>query len=299
MSPPPPSSLHAQLSGKRFGLVLSAGYFGFYGHAGFLQGLEEAGLAPSAYAGTSAGGLVAAYAATGMGVEAFRRLVLEQTRAAFWDPDPVGALRAALPGGAGATGLLKGQRFRHLLERTLPVSRFEALPRPLVLVGANLTRGAPEVFTRGELAPCVHATCAYPGLFRAVRLGEDLFWDGGLVDKAPVLALQESAAGAQLDALLVHYLPSRAGRRLGGPFAYAKGIAAGNLALRHDHFRLQLQLLAARGVPVHVVVSHLPAVSPKRMELGPQALQQARDGLLSALQAPPLTLEEGLARSGD
>jgi NTE family protein len=172
MSPP---SLYAQLTGKRFGLVLSAGYFGFYGHAGFLQGLGEAGLHPAAYAGTSAGGLVAAYAAAGMEVEAFRRLVLEQTRAAFWDPDPVGVLRAALPGGAGATGLLKGQRFRQLLERTLPVSRFEQLAHPLVLVGANLTRGTPEVFSRGELAPRVHATCAYPGLFRAVHLGEDLF----------------------------------------------------------------------------------------------------------------------------
>jgi NTE family protein len=292
MSPP---TLQEQLAGKRFGLVLSAGYFGFYGHAGFLQGLRAAGLQPSAYAGTSAGGMVAAYAAGGMAVEAFQQLVLEQTRAAFWDPDPIGALRAALPGGAGATGLLKGQRFRRLLETTLPATTFEALARPLVLVGANLTQGTHEVFTRGELAPRVHATCAYPGLFRAVPLGDDLYWDGGLVDKAPALALHESAAGRELDALLVHYLPSRRGLRLGGPFAYAKGIAAGNLALRHEHFRLQLAVLRARGVAVHVVVSHLPAVSPSRMELGPEAMRRAHEGLLDALARPPLTLEEGLA----
>ncbi|MBF5042828.1 patatin [Aggregicoccus sp. 17bor-14] len=289
-------TLHAQLASKRFGLVLSAGYFGFYGHAGFLQGLQDAGLSPSAYAGTSAGGMVAAYAAGGMEVQRLQGLLLEQTRAHFWDPDPVGVLRAALPGGAGATGLLKGQRFRRLLEQTLPVDRFERLPHPLVLVGANLTRGRPEVFTQGELAPRVHATCAYPGLFRAVRLGEDLYWDGGLVDKAPALALQESAAGAGLEALLVHYLPSRQGARLGGPFAYAQGIAAGNLALRHDHFRLQLALLAARGVAVHVVVSHLPAVSPKRLEQGRLAMQQAREALRRALAEPPRSLDEGLAQ---
>jgi NTE family protein len=296
-------TLQQQLEGRRFGLVLSAGYFGFYGHAGFLQALHEARLAPSAYAGTSAGGMVAAYAAGGMGVQEFERLVLSQTRAAFWDPDPVGALRAALPGGAGATGLLKGARFRQLLERTLPAPSFEALAHPLVLVGANLSRGTHEVFSRGALAPRVHATCAYPGLFRAVPLsgdgdgagGADLYWDGGLVDKAPVLALHESAAGRALDALLVHYLPSRRGQRLGGPFAYAKGVAAGNLALRHEHFRLQLQVLRARGVAVHVVVSHLPAVSPSRMERGPQAMRQAREDLLRALAQPPRTLEEGLA----
>jgi NTE family protein len=92
----------------------------------------------------------------------------------------------------------------------------------------------------------------------------------------------------------VHYLPSRAGARLSGPFAYAKGIAAGNLALRHAHFRLQLQLLQARGVAVHVVVSHLPAVSPRRMEVGPAALKKAREDLLRALGEPPRTLEQGL-----
>jgi len=288
-------TLKEQLQGRRFGLVLSAGYFGFYGHAGFLQGLRAAGLVPAAYAGTSAGGMVAAYAACGMAVEDFERLVLGQTRAAFWDPDPVGILRAALPGGAGATGLLKGARFRELLERTLPSPDFGSLAHPLVLVGANLTRGTPEVFTRGALAPRVHATCAYPGLFRAVELDGELYWDGGLVDKAPALALHESAAGRGLDALLVHYLPSRAGARLSGPFAYAKGIAAGNLALRHAHFRLQLQLLQARGVAVHVVVSHLPAVSPRRMEVGPEALKKAREDLLAALARPPRSLEEGLA----
>ena len=58
----PAPSLHQLLEGKRFGLVLSAGYFGFYGHAGFLKGLAASGLRPSSYAGTSAGGLVAAYA---------------------------------------------------------------------------------------------------------------------------------------------------------------------------------------------------------------------------------------------
>ena len=39
----PPPTLLQHLEGKRIGLVLSAGYFGFYGHAGFLKGLTAAG----------------------------------------------------------------------------------------------------------------------------------------------------------------------------------------------------------------------------------------------------------------
>jgi len=289
----PAPSLHQLLEGKRFGLVLSAGYFGFYGHAGFLKGLATTGLKPSAYAGTSAGGLVAAYAAAGASVQTVEELVLKQTRDNFWDPDPIGAvLEGFQREGHGATGLLKGERFRKLLEDTLPVQGFEELPHPLLLVSANLTQGTYEVFTKGELAPRVHATCAYPGLFRAVRVGRDLYWDGGLVDKAPALAMRESAFGKDLDAILVHYLPSRTRKMLGGPMAYAQGIAAGSAALRHDHFRLQLSLLKERGFPVYVVVSNLPPVSPSQMERGFDALHQAKLSAERALARPPVPFEE-------
>jgi NTE family protein len=287
------TTLRQHLEGKRFGLVLSAGYFGFYGHAGFLRGLAGAGLEPAAYAGTSAGGLIAAYAAAGVDVQAIEELVLKQTRQNFWDPDPIGAvLNAASSGGHGLTGLLKGERFRRLMEQTLPVHTFEALRHPLLLVAANLTQGTHDVFTSGELVPRVHATCAYPGLFRAVRLGGDLYWDGGLVDKAPALALRESALGKDLDAILVHYLPSRTRKMMGGPMAYAQGIAAGSAALRHDHFRLQLALLRERGFPVYVVVSNLPPVSPSRMERGFDAVHQAKLSAERALARPPAPFEE-------
>jgi NTE family protein len=284
----PAPTLHQLLDGKRFGLVLSAGYFGFYGHAGFLKGLGRAGLSPHAYAGASAGGMVAAYAAAGMPMNALEELVLRQTRANFWDPDPIGAVLNAGASGHGPTGLLKGERFRRLLESTLPVRTFEELPRPLVLVASNLTKATHEVFTSGELAPRVHATCAYPGLFRAVPLEGSLYWDGGIVDKAPALPLHESAVGKELDAILVHYLPSRTHKVVGGPMAYAQGLASGSAALRRDHFRLQLTVLEQRQVPVYVVVSNLPPVTPTTLERGFDALDQARLSAERSLGRPPL-----------
>ncbi|WP_171818366.1 patatin-like phospholipase family protein [Pyxidicoccus fallax] len=288
----PPPTLHQLLDGKRFGLVLSAGYFGFYGHAGFLKGLAASGLKPRAYAGASAGGMVAAYAAAGTPVHAIEELVLRQTRANFWDPDPIGAVLNAGATGHGPTGLLKGERFRRLLEDTLAVRTFEELPHPLLLVGSNLTLGRHEVFTSGELAPRVHATCAYPGLFRAVPLEGSLYWDGGLVDKAPALSLNESAVGKDLDAILVHFLPSRTRKVVGGPMAYAQGLASGSAALRRDHFRLQLTVLEQRQVPVYVVVSNLPPVSPTTMERGFDALDQGRLSAERALARPPVPFAE-------
>lgn len=273
------------LAGQRVGLVLSAGFFGFYGHAGFLAGVLSCGLKPAAYAGTSAGGLVGAYAAAGMAPAALQTLLLGLRRERFWDPDVLGGAWDAVRGGNGAMGLLSGRRFRTLLESTLPVRHFEECPTPLVLVAADVRSARAVSLTHGELAPAVHATCAYPGLFRPVELEGGLLWDGGLVDKAPALALSRQLPGA-LDALLVHFLPTRGEGALGGPFAYARGMAAGVAALRRSHLELQLQLLSAEGLDVYLVISELPAVSPRHLDRGAEAVEAGREAALRALSGP-------------
>lgn len=277
------------LEGKRFGVVLSAGFFGFYGHAGFLEALEAEGLQPSAYAGSSAGGLVAALAAAGAEPGQVSERILAQRRRDFWDPDMGGVAKGLTLGGHGATGLLKGERFRALLGRTLGVETFEQCQVPLALVATNVTRGDVRVFAKGPLAPAVHATCAYPGLFRAVSMDGELYWDGGLVDKAPARALADQVP--RLEALLVHFLPSRSSPEVQGPWAYVQAMNAGMAALRREHFKLQLEVLAARGVPVYVIVSELPAVTPSTMGQGELALATARQLVRTALTTQPRRFE--------
>jgi NTE family protein len=274
--------------GRRVGVVLSAGYFGFYGHAGFVDALAEAEIRPAAWAGTSAGGLVAAFAAAGLPTSRITELVLSQRREHFWDPDYLGIAVDAVKKGHRPSGLLKGARFRKLVEGFLPVPDFSQLATPLVLVATCLSKQQPHVMTRGDLASAIHATCAYPGLFQAVRRDGVLLWDGGIVDKAPALALKDADGGASLDALLVHYLPSREGaKEPTGALAYPAGMAAGFAAIRRDHFRLQLEVLKARGVEVHVVTSHLPPVSPKTMGQGSRAVAAGKRAGLAALSAAP------------
>ena len=50
----------------RLGIAFSSGFFGFFAHAGFLAGIRESGITPSAYTGASSGAIVAAMAASGM-----------------------------------------------------------------------------------------------------------------------------------------------------------------------------------------------------------------------------------------
>jgi NTE family protein len=282
------ATLAQQLRGQRFGLVLSAGYFGFYGHAGFVAELLAQGFTPAAWAGTSAGGMIAGFHAAGASPQQVAALLATQRREHFWDPDPLGIAIDAVRGGPRASGLLRGDRFARLLDEHLPAKSFEDCPAPLLLVATNLSSQSSAVLRSGPLASAIHATCAYPGLFSAVRREGQLLWDGGLVDKAPVLALQESALGGALEGYLVHYLPSRDGAaEPKGLLAYPTGLAAGVAALRKDHFRLQLELLAARGKPVHVITSVLPKVTPRSMESGAAALEAGRLAARAALAAPP------------
>jgi NTE family protein len=276
-------SLGEQLEGKRVGLVLSAGFFGFYGHAGFLDGLLQAGIVPAAYAGSSAGGMIGALAAAGLAPAQIIELLRNLRRRDFWDPDPLGAVWQGLRGGHAPSGILAGKRFQDLLASHLPIQQIEDCKTPLALATTNLTRSRLDIFRAGPLAPLIHATCAYPGLFRAVEIGGELHWDGGLVDKAPLLALID----APLDVLLVHYLPSRGRDRLGGAFAYAQGLDIGMSIARREHFTLQLEVARARKLPVHVVVSDLPALSPLHMERGVDAVDAGRSSVRRALAAPP------------
>jgi hypothetical protein len=92
-------TLREQLTGKRFGLVLSAGSFGFYGHPGFVDALLAQGLVPAAWAGTSAGGMIAALAPAGLSMKDLKALILSQRREHFWDPDWLGIAIDAVSSG--------------------------------------------------------------------------------------------------------------------------------------------------------------------------------------------------------
>ncbi|NUP11058.1 MAG: patatin [Polyangiaceae bacterium] len=277
------STLADSLRGRRFGLVLSAGYFGFFGHAGVVAALEAAGLAPAAWAGTSAGALVAAMGASGMNAGAIAELMGTVKREDFWDPAPLSLVWNTLRG-RGATGLLRGERFRALLERHLPVRDIESCRAPLVIVTSDVTSASPRVHVRGPLAAAVHASCAYPGLFQTVDDEASQLWDGGLVDKAPLVALAERAS--DLDALLVTYLPSdtkAAATSRPRRHGYVGGLAQGLAAVRHEHYVLQAKLCEARGLPVYELSPTLTPLGPTRLHLGPRALDEARTFVTCAL----------------
>lgn len=260
--------------------VMSSGFFGFFAHAGFLQALEDLGLSPDAYAGSSSGALVAAFAAAGVSPRDMLRGFTRLRRGDFWDPPRgTGLLRHLLGLFRGRSGYLEGEAFRRLLERDLPVKSFQECPKPCLVSTLDVVSNQRVILDQGPLARAVVASGAVPMLFSAVPHQGGLLLDGGLVDKAPVLAACRRWKPA---ALLVHLLPSASLEKpvsalLARPLAPLRLQARAIDAARQQGYRDQLAQVRAQGVEVREVISRrLPRLGPKRLGAGPKAFELAR-----------------------
>ena len=61
-------------------------------------------------------------------------------------------------------------------------------------MAASIERAAEHWFTDGSLSDAVMASCAVPGLLAPVRIGDEHFLDGGLVNSVPVSRAVELGA---------------------------------------------------------------------------------------------------------
>jgi NTE family protein len=276
-----------ELKEKKVGVVFSSGFFGFFAHAGFFKALQDLGIKPVGYSGTSSGAILAAYAATGMDAQAIAELLLTLKKDDFWDPEPwykTGV--AALTFLKGWLGYLKGEKFYKLLGRTLPVQSFEELKTPCVIVGCNLSKFQKEVFTSGSIAEAVYASGTIPWIFKIKYVGEDLFLDGGLVDKVPLEALSERV---DADVILVHYIASlglkeKENAFLSKVFSPQKAYSLSMDIVRQEHYQSQKKLVEQRGIRVIELKPSVPPVTPNRLDAGRAAFDTAYQYAMKVLE---------------
>jgi len=180
------------LRAQPFTLVLSAGFFGFFAHAGVLKALEERGIAPRRVVGSSAGAIAGGLWAAGLTSDDLARELAALRREHFWDP--------GLPLG----GVLRGEKFLALLRELLGptgVAQVEHAPRAFAAVAHDVLAHRTRILDRGPLAEAIRASAALPGLFRPIRVEGRLLVDAGVLDRAGMAAL------APGERAMVHYLP--------------------------------------------------------------------------------------------
>ncbi len=203
----------------KLGLVLEGGGALGLAHIGVITWMEEHRIPVSYVAGTSMGGLVGGFYATGQspaevrklidgidwdqvlsGVTPFRDLSFRRKQDAR---DVPGQLEFGLRGGLQfPSGFNTGQEVNLVLDSVaLPYSdipSFDDLPIPFACVASDLVTGKPHVFRDGSLALAMRSTMSLPGIFTPVRSGKHLYADGFLLDNLPIDVAKDMGADVTL-----------------------------------------------------------------------------------------------------
>lgn len=222
--------------------------------AGMALALLESGVRPDLVCGTSVGAINGAALAADPTPEGARALVQ------FWDAlGGEGVFGGSLVRRAAEvlrrpTSLHDNSELRRLLRERLPVHTFEELAVPFECVAASIERAREHWFDSGDLVEPVLASCALPGVLPPVRIGDEHFFDGGLVNSIPL----DRAVSRGADTIWVLHV-GRLEEELRVPrFLWEVGFAAFEIARRH-RFHGDLERVRS-DVAVHV----LPSGQPQR-----------------------------------
>ena len=242
------------MAGSRTAFVLGGG--GTWGsvQVGMLAALVDAGIRPDLVLGCSIGAINgAAFAATpdAAGVAHLRDVwetVAGSGRVRVLDRH-LWAHR-----GHGAVG--DPDLLGDLVDRAVPVARFEDLAVPFRCVAAEIEGAEERWFDSGLLRPALVASSSIPGLFPPAVVAGRHHYDGGLVNSIPIDRAVEAGA-TRIFVLQVGRVeePLRPPRRV-----WEAGMVAFEVARRHRYATALTEL------PDHVEVHALPTGSPIRFD---------------------------------
>ena len=157
---------------KKFALVLGGGSAKGFAHIGVLKVLEKHGLKPDLIVGTSMGALVGAGYACGNDL-----LDLEKIALKFNSIGYVNLYTALFKDNVISIGKIK-----KTLDKMIGAKKIEELPIKYVAVATELNTGKEYLFTEGDLVTAVLASTSMPAVFPRVKIGQNYYCDGGLVN---------------------------------------------------------------------------------------------------------------------
>ena len=209
----------------KVGLVLSGGGAKGAAHIGVLKYIEQAGIPIDFVAGTSMGSIVGGMYALGYSPDEildiinsvdWNRLIsnqVERKKISFGNKQKNSTRLINIPFSVTTDDEeLKSRTFRNSLPRgvvsgdnlinlfnSLSVGysdslSFNDLPIPFICVATNIINGEPEVLDKGEFTKSLRASMAIPILFDPIKIGRNLYVDGGIVNNFPVDQCRELGA---------------------------------------------------------------------------------------------------------
>jgi len=173
---PPPHSP------AKVALVLGAGASRGFAHIGVLKVLESNGIPINMIVGTSAGSFVGSLYAYGLDAWQLQKMAIDMQRSDILD--------IGLP----FNGFIKGELLESYINRVVRNTPIEKLRIPFYAVATNIQNGQETIFGSGNTGMAVRASCSIPGVFRPVRIGNQVYVDGGVVSPVAVDAAKKMGA---------------------------------------------------------------------------------------------------------
>lgn len=159
------------------GICLSGGGARGAAHIGVLRALEEHGISPTHVSGASAGSIVGALYAYGHSPKMIWNIIHETEILS------VLKLRFGL-------GLMDLSKLRIILSEFFAEDNFDSFLKEFFVCVSNINTGDWEIIRSGGLFQAIEASCAIPLVFKPVKIGEQYYCDGGLLNNLPVEPLK-------------------------------------------------------------------------------------------------------------
>lgn len=204
----------------KLAVVLGGGGLKGFAHLGVLRALEERGVQPQVWAGTSIGALIAAAYVGGTPLAEMEARADALRQSDLFRIDHIGMVTRRMRN----TSLYLGEPLRQLVDAVVRDGTFEGWGSRLLVNTVNLEQGEQIVFGLPGLRDvsvrdAVYASCALPGFFPPGPVGRYTCVDGGVMENVPA-----RAASLDVDAILAVDVGSTSIAM--NPRIYGKGFAA-------------------------------------------------------------------------
>ena len=216
---------------------------------GMLAALVDAQIAPDLIVGTSIGavnGAIFGADPSAAGVERLEAAWSSLADSDVFTPRRRDQLRNLV---RLAPSLMSSAPLEHWLAEHCAADSFDDLVVPFQCVAAPIERAAEVWFTSGSLRPALLASCSVPGLLPPTAIGDEHFYDGGLVNSVPISRAIECGA-TEIYILQV----GRIEQRLSVPTRWFEaGLVAFEISRRHRFATVSDDVPS--GVTVHLLPS--------------------------------------------
>ena len=164
----------------KIGIALSGGGALGAAHAGVLQALEEADILPHHVTGISAGAIIGSLYCGGNSPKEILEIFKINSLFELFSLKGINV------------GLVDTDYFQKIIKEHVTHNSFSDMKTRLSIGVTNLNSGELEVIEDGEVSKVAAASSAVPLLIKPVKIGKDLYVDGGLINNLLVDPLCDS-----------------------------------------------------------------------------------------------------------